>query len=291
MSTPRSATVSIDADDGEWVHITPLSDLHIESDAFDNDGFQAFMRERCKLPNHRVILLGDVMDLVVPRDLKRWRPSVQDPKISGRDDWVNAAIEVAVERLAIPGAEYDLVIPGNHEDEFVKRHGVDVTSILAHRLKCQRGGYSGYMHYRLCSKMMTKSGPKGEKRPRTRIFTMAYHHGAWGGRVIKGFGGARDWFRGFDGWHMALYGHNHQVLIHRENRVRPGRGGAVVHYPVYYVATGSWVESYSEDGKKTHYAERAGHMPTTQYTPLIKVRQRNLGGRGGGWQIEYNAEA
>lgn len=281
MSVPRVTQVTVDVPVGEWVHITPLSDLHIEGRAFNNQGFQQFMKERQKLPNHRVILLGDVMDLVVPRDLKRWRPSVQDEGIAGRDDWINASIDCAVERLTATGAKFDLVCPGNHEDEFQKRHGLDVTSILARELGCARGGYSGFIQY----------GLRTHEKVRAPRFTAAYHHGAWGGRVMKGFGGARDYFRAFDNWHICLYGHNHQLTVHRENRVRVHRNGRdVVHYPVYYVNTGGWPESYSDDAKLTHYAERAGYMPTTNYTPLIKVRAKNGGQRGGGWHIEYGAE-
>jgi UDP-2,3-diacylglucosamine pyrophosphatase LpxH len=278
---PRATQVVVDLPPGEWLHITPLSDLHIESAHFNDADFQRLMNERNKLPNHRALLLGDVMDLVVPRDLKRWRPSVQDKRVAGRDDWINAGIDLAVERLTASGTVYDLVIPGNHEDEMTKRHGIDVTSILAHRLGCARGGYSGYVQYAL----------RQNGKVRVQKFTVAYHHGAWGGRVMKGFGGARDYFRGFDGWHVCLYGHNHQQTVHRENRVRLTKNGAsVTHYPVYYVCTGSWVESYSDDAKTTHYAERAGHMPTSQHTPLIKVRPFNGGSGRNGWQLDYAVE-
>ena len=282
MSVPRVTQVIVDVPAGEWVHITPLSDLHIESSAFDNSGFQRLMTKRQKLPHHRAILLGDVMDLVVPRDLKRWRPSVQDAEIAGRDDWINAAIDMAVERLAASGVKYDLVIPGNHEDEAIKRHGLDLTSMLARELKCARGGYSGFIQY----------GLKTHDKVRAPKFTIAYHHGAWGGRVMKGFGGARDYFRGFDNWHMALYGHNHQNTVHRENKIRIHQNGHdVINYPCYFVNTGSWVESYSDDARITHYAERAGYVPTTRHTPLIKVRSVNGGKNGGGSYLEYNVEA
>jgi hypothetical protein len=211
MSVPRVAQAGVEVDPGEWVHITPLSDLHIESRAFDDDGFQRFMAERVKLPNHRVLLLGDVMDWVVPRDLKRWRPSTRSGGLAGEDSWINDGIDLAVERLTKAGAKFDLVIPGNHEDEFLKRYGYDSTSVLARELGCARGGYSGYIQYSL---------RQPGKKLRTQKFTIAYSHGSWGGRVVKGFAGARDFFRGFDGWHMACFGHNHQNVVHREDRIR-----------------------------------------------------------------------
>ena len=282
---PRVHTISVEIPPGEELCITPLSDVHIESSAFDLEAFTTTMKARAKLPNHRVIMLGDVMDLVVPRDLKRWRPSAQDSSLAGCDDWVNQSIELAVERIEATGVNVDVVAPGNHEDEFTKRHGVDVTSILAHRLGAVRGGYSGVVRYRL-----TTAGVH-----HTQLLTLAYHHGAWGGRLVKGFGGARDWFRAWDGWHFALYGHNHQTVVNSESKFRVSRTGELVEYPVYYVCCGTWVESYSPDAKTTHYAERAGHMPTIRKTPLLRARMVNHGGKARksgprGWELQYAVE-
>lgn len=290
--TPRVTTVKVELPVDEELNITPLSDIHIEGSAFDVAGFDKLMRERSKLQNHRAIIIGDAMDLVVPVDLRRWRASVQDKSLVGRDDWLNAGVDLAVERLTAHGTAYDLVAPGNHEDEFCKRHGVDVTSMLARELRCPRGGYSGVVQYEIHTKMQN-----GSVARRVPLFRILYHHGAWGGRVMKGFGGARDFARAFDGWNVFCYGHNHQATVHREAKFRVARGGSLAEMPVYYVCTGSWVESYADDAKITHYAERSGYMPTTRTTPLIRVRAVNHGGpqkKGKnaqrGWGLEYTVE-
>jgi hypothetical protein len=269
---------------GEPLYITPLSDLHADSNEFDARGFERTMRERAKLPNHRAIIIGDAMDLVVPPDLKRWRASVQDRSIIGRDDWLNAAVDLVAERLLNTGVKYDMIAPGNHEDSCVKFHGIDVTSMLARELRCARGGYSGYVEYIIRSK--TGDSPPARRVP---IFRLLYHHGAWGGGVSKGFGGARDWCRGFDQWAIFLYGHNHQTMVHRETRIRPKRNGGITEYPVYIICCGAWVHNYSDDAKITHYAERAGHMPIGRQTPLIKAMAHNYGGNKG-WELEYTVE-
>ena len=284
MTSPRVTSVTVDLKDEEPIFITPLSDLHIDSDQFDLDGFLHMMQERAKLPNHRAVIIGDAMDLVVPPDLKRWRASVQDRSIIGRDDWLNAAVDLAAERLLSTGCKFDLIAPGNHEDEALKRHGIDVTSMLAHSLHCARGGYSGYIEYIIRSK--TGDSPPAR---RCEIFRVLYHHGAWGGRVVKGFGGARDWCRAFDQWHCFIYGHNHQTMVHRETRIRPKRNGGIVEYPVYIVNCGAWIHNYSDNAKITHYAERAGHMPTSRQTPLIRAQAHNHGYTRG-WALEYTVE-
>ena len=267
---------------GEEVNITPISDAHVDSQDCDYAALTNLIQSRASLPNHRGILLGDNQDLVVPTDLKRWRPSVQHKDLVGKDDWVNASVRFAVERLKIPGITWDLVVPGNHEDEFLKRHGVDTTSMLAFALNTRRGGYSGILEYIL----RLKSGPG---KPHGHVFRIAYHHGAWGGRVIKGFGGARDWFRAFDDWHVALWGHNHQSHAHREWRLRPG-GNRLEKYSVYFVNCGSWVDTYSDEAGRTHYGERQGYAPSPTSAPLIRVKIAGGDPGPGGYSLAYSVE-
>ncbi len=265
--TPRVTTVRVEIPKGEELWLTPLFDLHADGSAFDVDGFRALMRKRNEHPHHRAFIAGDGMDLVVPTDMRRWRASAQDSSLSARDDWLNAAVDLTAERLTADDTTYDGIGPGNHEDEFLKRHGVDVTSMLARELRCARLGYSGIIQYAFDTRH--KSGKVKNRAPMLRIL---YHHGAWGGRVMKGFGGARDFERGFYGHQIFVFGHNHQAVVHRESRFRPGQHGAMIEDPHYIVCCGSWVESYSDDAKLTHYAERAGYMPTARVTPLIRAR-------------------
>ena len=287
-ATPRVTTVRVELPANEELWITPLSDLHADGSAFDLEGFHALMRERNKHPHHRAFILGDAMDLVVPTDLRRWRASAQDKELSGRDDWTNAAVDIVSERLTADGTVYDGIGPGNHEDEYLKRHGVDVTSMLARELRCARLGYSGIIQYIID----TKQKESGKIKNRTSALRILYHHGAWGGRVMKGFGGARDFERAFYGHQVMCYGHNHQATVHRESRFRVGKNGAMIEEPHYIVCCGSWVESYASDAKTTHYAERAGYMPTSRVTPLIRVCVKKTHKRPAhaSWELGYTVE-
>jgi hypothetical protein len=228
------------------------------------------------------------MDLVVPTDLRRWRASAQDSELSGRDDWTNAAVDIVTERLTEGDTTYDGIGPGNHEDEFLKRHGVDVTSMLARELRCARLGYSGVIQYII--DMKPKNG--GKAKNHTTMLRILYHHGAWGGRVMKGFGGARDFERAFYGHQIFCFGHNHQATVNRESRFRVGKNGEMIEEPHYIVCCGSWVESYAEDARTTHYAERAGYMPTSRVTPLIRVRPVKVQKRPSPsrWRLDYTVE-
>lgn len=287
MRVPRVTIVDVVLPHGEELNITPLSDLHADGEAFDNVGFSKMMKERSALPNSRAFFLGDTMDLVVPVDLRRWRASVQDKSLLGREDWLNAGVDLVSERLLEHDIKYDMIGPGNHEDEFKKRHGVDVVSMLARELRCNVGGYSGYISYKISCEQANGSVVHAGK------LNILYHHGAWGGKVLKGFGGARDFARGFDGWNIFCFGHNHHATVQREARHRMGGkgNGKLAEYPAYFVCCGSWSNTYTEDAGITTYAERAGYIPVARVTPLIKVKVGRTGRKNTRrWLLDYRVE-
>lgn len=258
--TPRVHVIDMKLKPGESFHITPFSDLHIDDSLCDIAALKKVANERRGLERHFAVAIGDVLNLVVPTDLKRYRPSVQPAGIAGRDDWVNATVSYVSGVLKELDLNWLLISPGNHEDEFTKRTGVDLTSLLARDLGCFRGGYSGVVDFSI----------KGKVRGDNTRFRLAYHHGAWGGRTNKGYSGAWPWFSQIDSWNVAIYGHNHASRVDHEVRRRPHRE-RLIEYPVYLVNCGSFVQSYADDAKQTHYAERHGYLPQPRRVPLIKV--------------------
>jgi hypothetical protein len=276
----RVATVEVRLKAGSTVHITPVFDAHLDDSLCDIPALKRMAEKRNKLEHHYCIYGGDTFNLVVPPDLRRYRPSGQPRELVGRNDWVNATLDYVGDKIEELGMKPILMIPGNHEDEFEKRYGLDSTSILAHRFGCARGGYSGILDLRLFV--------------RERCFTtfrIAYHHGAWGGRTNKGMAGAWPFFSQIDGFHVAIFGHNHASRVDPEIRKRV-RNRELTEYPVYFANCGSWVRSYSEDAHETHYAERHGYLPHPRTCPLIRVTPR-LGHnkkRNGILTLEYSVE-
>lgn len=258
--TPRVHVIDLKLKPGESFHITPFSDLHIDDSLCDLAALRRVANERRGLENHFAVAIGDIYNLVVPTDLKRYRPSVQPAGIVGRDDWVNRTFDYVSGVLKSLSLRWLLVSPGNHEDEFTKRTGVDLTSLLARELGAFRGGYSGVIDFNV--------GLRSEGSKSSR-FRLAYHHGAWGG-MNKGYNGAKPWFSQIDGWHVACYGHNHACRVDPEIRRKPFRE-RLVEYPVYLVNCCSFVHSYADDAGQTHYAERRGYLPQPRKVPLITV--------------------
>jgi len=264
MAVPRVLTIDVDLPLGETLLISPITDIHIEGSRCSFDGMKKEMAQRAG-PFHRALLFGDVFDMVVPPDLARFQPSCQSGGLHGRDDWANAAVEIAEERLrSIDGMKIDGIGVGNHEFQYMKRHGFDVTSALCSRLKANRVGYSGIVRYRI---------KRPGKSVKAEVLTIAFHHGAWGGKVAKGYSGARDFFSTFQGWHFACFGHNHWTKIEPERRMRVTPKGKLKSYPVYYVLCGSQTDAYDErDASNVDYSELKGYAPQLRMTPWMKVK-------------------
>lgn len=254
---------------GETLHVTPVFDAHIDDSLCDYDALLKMAEARRGLTNHRALWLGDTFSLVVPPDLRRYRPSIQPAAIQGRDDWVNATLDYVGDKIEALGFRNDMFSPGNHEDEFEKRYGLDTTSILAQRFHAGRGGYSGVVDYKIAVSTTCRA-----------LFRLVYHHGAWGGKYSKGYLGAWPFFASVDSWNIALFGHNHASRVDPEVRRRV-HDGKLEEYPVFIVNCGAWVRSYSEDAKTTHYAERHGYMVHPRQCPLIRVTPREQFGRTG----------
>lgn len=245
----------------ETLHISCFSDLHIDSALCDYDRLRRIAAERAQLPHHHAIAIGDVCDLVLPGDLKRFKPSVRPAQLATRDDFLRASIDFAIERLKALGLKWDLISRGNHEDEVEKRYGVDATSIIAHELGASCGGYSGLVHYQI-----EVSGYKC-------AFTIAYHHGAWGGKYAKGYIGAREWFDHLWGWDVAVYGHNHASRLDVELRQEltwTKKGMEIRDRRVFILNCASFVDYNNADG--THYMERRGYPRQPSAPPLISIR-------------------
>lgn len=239
---------------GEWHHLTPLSDVHLGSAACDLGALRRLIAERNALPRHRWIGLGDLGDWILPKD-PRYRPSTLGGSLHGRDNLVARTLEL--QRKELEAVKFDLVGVGNHELAALSHHSIDVVDAFCRATGARYGGYSGYLRYRV-----KVSG-------RTRPGLMAlYHHGAWGGRSSKGLPGLRDWARYYDGWDVALAGHNHQTLVDPEVRLRPGETDCRER-PVYHIICGTMAKHSAEP---LSYAEAKGYPPVRLGAPLIAWR-------------------
>jgi hypothetical protein len=232
-------------------HFSVYSDIHDDSAASAQDVIMEHMERRAKLPRSHFICLGDLGDWIFPSDTKRYMPSVTRKELLGVDDFIDQNIDHLYKKYS--KFPFRLMCTGNHSHELLKRHYTNPMARLCRKLDLPFGGYSGYVRFR---------GPKCG-------FTMLYHHGAWGGRVVKGFAGARDYARHFEDWDVFCFGHNHQLMIDHESRMRLSAQGNLTSKDVYIVNTGTFLQGCATD--QITYAEVKGYSPVALSAPLITV--------------------
>lgn len=244
--------------------ISFLSDLHVDSPRCNLGLLRSKLARITEAyPNHHAILIGDIGDFILPFDMRRFSPSASRKNLATRDDFIIARAELIAEELKKLPVTIDLIGRGNHEDEVLKRYGIDPISIICSKLGCSAGWYEGCVIYRVSISSKPCS------------ITIVYHHGAWGGRLAKGYIGALDYFSQIEGWDIAVYGHNHMSRSDQERRISiDSRTHTVREKDVYIINCSSWVNG--RDGQAltdvTPYDVRRGlkRQPNTLNSVVVR---------------------
>jgi len=251
---------------GERVTILPFSDLHLDSHLDDRDGFLRFLRRRVAEANGgRVVAcaFGDTDNLILPVDRVRHQVGVTVPELAEKRDMVQeVARYCAGVMTSVEGVEWAVVSPGNHEFQVLKRHLVDLIAPLATHVGAQVGGYWGFVRFIL--------GPDRA----TRAFTVLYHHGAWGGAVIRGEAGLRRWAAPFlsCGPDVVCAGHNHFLKAVPDPKFTMSQRGYLRESRMYWLATGTYQRGFDpKDAGYVSYGELKGHVAVLQRAPTIQV--------------------
>lgn len=218
-----------------------MSDLHIGSIHCDKELIRSEL-EDARQSHSRVFIAGDVFDMILPKDNKRYVASMYDEAIRNTDAVINASLDLGMKILRPYRDLIDMIGCGNHETSVIKYHSSDIISLLCERLstpehKVAHGGYSGAI-------VATYRQPKGNG---TR-YVFRYHHGSGGASpVTKGminFARMSSWVRDAD---VIWMGHRHTrwMAQQKEERV-PHEGDKFQKRNVWHVQTGS----YSKDEQK-----------------------------------------
>lgn len=232
-----------------------MSDLHVGAANADYALMVAELEE-AKAAGDRVLINGDVFDMILSKDLKRFSPQTLHPAIRGRTDLVNAAVEFALELFSPYAGLIDLVGCGNHETYASHNHSVDPTKLFADALGAPYGGYQGFVRY---------ATTRHSREP----FTVFYWHGAGGGAGLGGqlgeFGGKGTFVEGAD---VSWYGHRHCKAVTQVDRVYL-KGNRLATRQQFFLRTGGYLVTYGEQspaevrssGRRSNYAADALHTP------------------------------
>jgi hypothetical protein len=206
-----------------------FSDFHIGSSDVDYKKLKGELQEAAD-DGRRILINGDVFDLILPKDQKRYQPDAVHPRIRGRRDAVNAAVDWAYELLLPYAGQIDMIGEGNHETAAEKHGGVNAVKLLVQRLggRVQYAGYTGFVDYRV----------RGQRGYRYVIF---YHHGA-------GHGAGETQFRKllqFTEADLVWVGHRHDRITGGSKRLYcPLGGNKVVEKTIRFAMSGSYLRTY-----------------------------------------------
>ncbi len=241
-----------------------ISDTHIGAAQCDYDLLQSDL-DQANGHNDRIVMDGDVFDMILPGDSKRFTPATLHPRLQGCTDIINKAVDWAVELFEPYSFQIDMIGSGNHDSACEKFHSVDPVLLLVDRLnntlkqqgsrhRILYGGYAGFLCY--------------------KSFTMYYHHG-WGhGSSLSASAGdlARA-LQSVEGVDFIWLGHRHSRLAAHVVRVapptKPGSFTPVLR-DVRFLRTGSYLRSHwpstpgtiASRGRQGSYAIDAGLVPT-----------------------------
>lgn len=157
----------------------------------------------------RVSINGDLTDLILPSDLKRYQRALDT---TDRADAINAIVEELFEFCRPYADLFDVISYGNHETEFLKRHQQSVLNSLATLLKTVRdpklppihvGDYKGFMRYKFYY---------GDARAANATFDIFRFHGGGGNAPVSK--GMIDINRALINHRADLYwfGHKHTAI-------------------------------------------------------------------------------
>lgn len=252
-----------------------MSDLHIGASHVDYRMMEKEIADAAEKKD-RVLINGDLLDLILPKDAKRYQPDSVHPRIAKRNDQVNAVVDWAVELLSPVAHQIDMLGIGNHEAQTTRWHSVDPTLLVLYELEklakqrdpqhvIHYGGYTGFVDYRV------KVRPNNPTSGASLRWILYYHHGSGGAAPVTR--GLIDFNRKdtFIAEADAIWmGHKHQRLAVSVEKLRcPLRGDTVDVRPVYHLMTGAYFQTYvgqsqesvRRHGRRSNYAADAGLAP------------------------------
>lgn len=230
--------------DTEACAVRLLSDLHIGS---PNADYKAIGRAVDGEYDYLAIN-GDVFDLILPSDKKRYRPSALHKRLWGKDDVINAAVEWGKEILGPVAKKIIFIGTGNHESAAEKHHSIDPVRMLCDALGVTYGGYNGFVDFRLGR---TGHGDRS---------VLYYHHGAGGGSARASAVQEAEKKLSFVECDWVWLGHRHHSIAFDAVRLRcPKSGHTPARRRMRLVTTGSFLKSYGAG--QPCYAEERGLPP------------------------------
>jgi hypothetical protein len=234
----------------QWVMLR--SDAHEDSPYCNRDLEEAHLSKAVSR-NALVIDAGDLFCAMQGKyDPRSSMDDIRSEDVG--EAYLDLIVEHAAERYEPYAKNFLLLGHGNHETSIRKRHGVDLTSNLVHRLNsmggsCHLGFYGGYVRFQFVIQQTRRTSRN-----------LKYYHGKRGGTSAPVTRGTIDTNRQsvyLPDADVVLNGHNHNEYILAIARERLTRVGIVKRDLIRFVRTPGYKDEYA-DGARGFGVEQGG---------------------------------
>jgi len=216
----------------QWVLL--MSDEHFDSVYCDRALLKKH-HEQARVKNAPIFKFGDQLDVMGCKHDPRSDKSMIRPEynVSG---YLSAVQKAAIDFYK--NYPIAFICDGNHEENILKRHEVDMTGDMAKALGCVAGGYSGFLRFKF------KGNGGG-----TRTYDLYYDHGSGGNSpVTKGTIQTNRRGVAYDA-DILVSGHNHNRWMLELIREYVNQEGKIKTKPQLHINTGTYESKPVKRGK------------------------------------------
>lgn len=248
---------------GEIKHFCCVSDLHLLNNATNERRIRADLDEAMDL-NARININGDVADLVLPKDFKRYMPSAIAMDGRGRDDLLNYTVDYVVDFLKPYAMNIDEIADGNHENLILKYHSIDFLQLVIDRLNekdgvnIKHGMYSGFISYTYM---------QGILKAATIRFVIFRKHGRTKSAEVTH--GLIEFNRNLvvtESMDIVWLAHSHDITHHSEVRMSVNNVGVPIFRDIHCIRTGGYMMH-----SKGSYQDKGGLIPKPHGGAMIHL--------------------
>ncbi len=222
-----------------WIHIEPLSDIHIGHQNFDEEKFDKCVERIRTDPDRWTILLGDLWDAVCIGDKRYDVQSADRDRFNGEN--FEDQYQFLLKKLAPIRDKIIGIHTGNHDEVMRKAHFEDYVLRMSKDLNVK---YLGWLA--LTRLFFRKAQSSNDSRS---LVMFSGHSGYTGQRAGGNLNRVEDLTASFNA-DIYLTGHSHQIVVDKrnilaltKNKTITGDYGLVEKSQVFAVC-GSFLKSY-----------------------------------------------
>ena len=218
-----------------WIHLEPLSDLHIGNANFDEEKFDKCI-ERIKTDSNRwTILMGDLWDAVCIGDKRYDVQSADRKRFSGEN--FEEQYQFLLKKLAPIKNKIIGIHTGNHDEVMRKGHFEDYVLRLSTDLNVK------YLGWLALTKFVFKSRHSNSMQHSRSFVLFSGHSGYTGQRTGGNLNRVEDLSASFEA-DIYLTGHSHQIVVDKRNFLALNQKNELIEKSQIFGVCGSFLRAY-----------------------------------------------